>query len=81
MQTILEPQSLGSASPQELMREVLARLGEDPERDGLRHVEITLGRNLLRAELKRDHLCVSTFALRRWALRTLMEFEQNAFNP
>jgi GTP cyclohydrolase IA len=36
MQTILEPQSLASTSLQELMREMLVRLGEDPERDGLR---------------------------------------------
>lgn len=36
MQTVLEPQSLPSISLQELMREMLARLGEDPERDGLR---------------------------------------------
>ena len=35
MQTILEPQSLVSTSLQELMREMLVRLGEDPERDGL----------------------------------------------
>jgi len=35
MQTLLEPQSLASASMQELMREILVRLGEDPERDGL----------------------------------------------
>ncbi|HWF03039.1 MAG TPA: GTP cyclohydrolase I FolE [Candidatus Angelobacter sp.] len=30
-----EPSSLSSASTQELLREVLVRLGEDPERDGL----------------------------------------------
>jgi GTP cyclohydrolase I len=36
MQTILEPQSTASTSLQELMREVLVRVGEDPERDGLR---------------------------------------------
>jgi len=36
MQTILETQSLANASLQELMREMLLRLGEDPERDGLR---------------------------------------------
>jgi len=35
MQTIFEPQSLVSTSLQELMREILVRLGEDPERDGL----------------------------------------------
>ena len=37
MQTMLEPQSLASTSLQELMREMLVRLGEDPERDGLQH--------------------------------------------
>jgi GTP cyclohydrolase I len=36
MQTILEPQSLIGTSLRELMREMLVRLGEDPERDGLR---------------------------------------------
>ena len=36
MQTILEPQSLVSTSLQELAKEMLVRLGEDPERDGLR---------------------------------------------
>jgi GTP cyclohydrolase I len=36
MQTALELQSLDSASLQDLMREMLVRLGEDPERDGLR---------------------------------------------
>jgi GTP cyclohydrolase I len=35
MQAILEPQSLASTSLQELMREMLVRLGENPERDGL----------------------------------------------
>jgi len=35
MQTIVEPQSAVSASLQELVREMLVRLGEDPERDGL----------------------------------------------
>jgi GTP cyclohydrolase I len=35
MQTILGPQSLAGASLQELMREMLVRLGENPERDGL----------------------------------------------
>ena len=35
MQTILETQPLASTSLQELMREMLVRLGEDPERDGL----------------------------------------------
>ena len=36
MQTILEPQSLARANLQELMREMLVRLGEDPERAGVR---------------------------------------------
>jgi GTP cyclohydrolase I len=35
MQTIFETQSLANASLQELMRQILLRLGEDPERDGL----------------------------------------------
>src|SRR5947209_17690065 len=35
MQTVLEAESLTSTSMQELMREMLVRLGEDPERDGL----------------------------------------------
>ena len=35
MQTILESQSLADASLQDLMKEMLVRFGEDPERDGL----------------------------------------------
>jgi GTP cyclohydrolase I len=35
MQTMLEPQRLADTSLQDLMREMLVRLGEDPERDGL----------------------------------------------
>ena len=35
MRTIIESPMLTSASLQELIREVLVRLGEDPERDGL----------------------------------------------
>jgi len=35
MQAILEPQSLADASLQDLIREMLVRLVEDPERDGL----------------------------------------------
>lgn len=35
MHTIVESQLLVSASLQELVREMLVRLGEDPERDGL----------------------------------------------
>jgi GTP cyclohydrolase IA len=42
----LEPQSLASASVQELMREMLARLGEDPERDGLQHTPERVERSL-----------------------------------
>ena len=37
MQTILEAQSPANTSPQELMKEMLVRLGEDPERDDLLH--------------------------------------------
>ena len=37
MQAILEPQSLADASLQDLIREMLVRLGEDPERDGLQN--------------------------------------------
>ena len=36
MKGILEPQSLASATFQDLVREVLVRIGEDPEREGLR---------------------------------------------
>jgi GTP cyclohydrolase I len=35
MQTILEPQSLAGTNLQDLMGEMLVRLGENPERDGL----------------------------------------------
>jgi hypothetical protein len=35
IETLPEPQSLASTSLQELMREMLVRLGEDLERDGL----------------------------------------------
>jgi hypothetical protein len=35
MQTILGPQTLAGTGLQDLMREMLVRLGEDPERDGL----------------------------------------------
>jgi GTP cyclohydrolase I len=37
MQVLLQPQSLAIATLQDLIREVLLRLGEDPERDGLRN--------------------------------------------
>jgi GTP cyclohydrolase I len=46
MQTILEPQSLASTSLQELMREMLVRLGEDPERDGLRDTPERMERSM-----------------------------------
>ena len=36
MRAILESQSLAGTGLQELMREMLVRLGEDPERDNLR---------------------------------------------
>ena len=46
MQTILEPQSLADTSLQELMREMLVRLGEDPERDGLRDTPARMERSM-----------------------------------
>ncbi len=46
MQTILETQSLASASLQELMRETLVRLGEDPERDGLQDTPKRMERSM-----------------------------------
>jgi len=46
MRAILEPQSLASTSLQELMWEMLIRLGEDPERDGLRHTPERMERSL-----------------------------------
>lgn len=46
MQTILEPQSLAITSLQELMREILARFGEDPERGGLRHTPERMERSM-----------------------------------
>jgi len=46
MQTILEPESLASNSLQELMREMLLRLGEDPERDGLRDTPARMERSM-----------------------------------
>jgi len=46
MQTILETQSLANTSLQELMREMLVRLGEDPERDGLLHTPERMERSL-----------------------------------
>ena len=46
MQTIIEPESLASTSLQELMREMLLRLGEDPERDGLRDTPARMERSM-----------------------------------
>jgi GTP cyclohydrolase I len=46
MQTILEPQSLAGTNLQELMREMLVRLGEDPERDGLRQTPERMERSM-----------------------------------
>src|SRR5271167_2262091 len=46
MQTILELQSLGGTSLQEFMREMLVRLGEDPERDGLRDTPARMERSM-----------------------------------
>jgi len=46
MQTILEPESLTSTSKQELMREMLVRHGEDPERDGLRDTPTRMERSM-----------------------------------
>ena len=46
MRAILEPQSLASTSLQNLMREMLVRLGEDPERDGLRQTPERMERSL-----------------------------------
>ena len=46
MQTILEPQSLAGTSLQDLMREMLVRLGEDPERDGLRDTPERMERSM-----------------------------------
>ena len=46
MQTILEPESLAATSLQELMREMLVRLGEDPERDGLQDTPARIERSI-----------------------------------
>ena len=46
MQTILETQSLTSASLQDLVREMLVRLGEDPDRDGLLHTPDRIERSM-----------------------------------
>jgi GTP cyclohydrolase IA len=47
MQAILEPQSLAGTGLQELMREMLVRIGEDPERDGLQHTPERMERSML----------------------------------
>jgi GTP cyclohydrolase IA len=47
MQTILEPQLFAGTSLQELIRGMLVRLGEDPERDGLRHTPERMERSML----------------------------------
>jgi len=46
MQTILEPQSLAGTCLQDLMREMLVRVGEDPERDGLRDTPERMERSM-----------------------------------
>src|ERR1035437_3830979 len=46
MQPILETQSLANASLQELMREMLLRCGEDPERDRLRETPERMERSM-----------------------------------
>ncbi|MGA8440229.1 MAG: GTP cyclohydrolase I FolE [Candidatus Sulfotelmatobacter sp.] len=46
MQTILEAQLLASTSLRELMREMLVRLGEDPERDGLQQTPERMERSM-----------------------------------
>jgi GTP cyclohydrolase IA len=46
MPTTLEPETLTSTSLQDLMREMLIRLGEDPERDGLRDTPGRMERSL-----------------------------------
>ena len=46
MQGLLEPQSLAEANLQDLIREMLVRLGEDPERDGLRQTQERMERSM-----------------------------------
>ena len=46
MHTILEPQSLANTGLQDLTREMLVRLGEDPERDGLRRTAERMERSM-----------------------------------
>lgn len=47
MEAVLESQSLGDTTLQELMAEMLVRLGEDPERDGLRRTPERMERAML----------------------------------
>lgn len=47
MSTTLEPETLIGTSLQDLMREMLIRLGEDPERDGLRDTPGRMERSML----------------------------------
>src|ERR1700680_537928 len=46
MRAILESQSLAGTGLQELMREMLVRLGEDPERDGLQDTPERMERSM-----------------------------------
>src|ERR1700719_2444222 len=46
MRAILESQSLARTGLQELMREMLVRLGEDPERDGLQDTPEVMERSM-----------------------------------
>jgi GTP cyclohydrolase I len=46
MQTIVEPLSLACSSLQDLIREMLVRLGEDPERDGLERTPERMERSM-----------------------------------
>ena len=47
MPTILEPPSLADAGLSELTKEMLVRLGEDPERDGLQRTPERMERSML----------------------------------
>lgn len=46
MQAMLERRSLADASLEDLVREMLVRLGEDPERDGLRNTPERMERSM-----------------------------------
>ncbi|HXY49068.1 MAG TPA: GTP cyclohydrolase I [Terriglobales bacterium] len=46
MRTIVERQSLARSNLKNLIREVLLRLGEDPERDGLRDTPARMERSM-----------------------------------